>query len=158
VLIISTDPAHNLSDAFDQKFGAKPSLVNGFQNLYALEIDPKEGQDKGGLGGLGALFGGDGGSSAMEGLTEDQQAQSKGFLQEIMGSIPGIDEASSFGAIMKSLDEYKFDLIIFDTAPTGHTLRLLDFPRILDKGIKKLIELKERFGGMLTSMQGMMGG
>ena len=75
-----------------------------------------------------------------------------------MGSIPGIDEASSFGAIMKSLDEYKFDLIIFDTAPTGHTLRLLDFPRILDKGIKKLIELKERFGGMLTSMQGMMGG
>ena len=74
-----------------------------------------------------------------------------------MGNIPGIDEASSFGAIMKSLDEYKFDLIIFDTAPTGHTLRLLDFPRILDKGIKKLIELKERFGGMLTSMSGMMG-
>ena len=58
-----------------------------------------------------------------------------------MGSIPGIDEASSFGAIMKSLDQYKFDLIIFDTAPTGHTLRLLDFPRILDKGIKKMIEL-----------------
>lgn len=79
-------------------------------------------------------------------------------MQEIMGSIPGIDEASSFGAIMKSLDEYKFDLIIFDTAPTGHTLRLLDFPRILDKGIKKLIELKERFGGMMASMQGMMGG
>lgn len=92
----------------------------------------------------------------MEGLTEDQQEQSKGFLSEIMGSIPGIDEASSFGAIMKSLDQYKFDLIIFDTAPTGHTLRLLDFPRILDKGIKKLIELKERFGGMLTSMNSMM--
>ena len=74
-----------------------------------------------------------------------------------MGSIPGIDEASSFGAIMKSLDQYKFDLIIFDTAPTGHTLRLLDFPRILDKGIKKLIELKEKFGGMLNTMNGMMG-
>lgn len=74
-----------------------------------------------------------------------------------MGSIPGIDEASSFGAIMKSLDQYKFDLIIFDTAPTGHTLRLLDFPRILDKGIKKMIELREKFGGMLQSMTGMMG-
>ena len=66
-----------------------------------------------------------------------------------MGSIPGIDEASSFGAIMKSLDTYKFDLIIFDTAPTGHTLRLLDFPKILDKGIKKMIELREKFGMVL---------
>lgn len=73
-----------------------------------------------------------------------------------MGSIPGIDEASSFGTILKSLDQYKFDLIIFDTAPTGHTLRLLDFPKILQKGILKLIELKEKFGGMLTSMSSMM--
>jgi len=55
------------------------------------------------------------------------------------------------------LDSYNFDLIIFDTAPTGHTLRLLNFPKILEKGIIKLIELKEKFGGMLSSMGGMMG-
>jgi len=78
-------------------------------------------------------------------------------MQEIMGSIPGIDEATSFGQILKSLDSYNFDLIIFDTAPTGHTLRLLNFPKILEKGIVKLIELKEKFGGMLNSMGGMMG-
>jgi len=79
-------------------------------------------------------------------------------MSEIMGSIPGIDEATSFGQILKNLDQYDFDLVIFDTAPTGHTLRLLGFPKILEKGIVKLIELKEKFGGMISTMNGMMGG
>mmetsp|Transcript_31597 Transcript_31597/g.30908 ORF Transcript_31597/g.30908 Transcript_31597/m.30908 type:complete len:198 (+) Transcript_31597:325-918(+) len=81
-----------------------------------------------------------------------------GFLKELMSTIPGIDEAASFGEVMKSLDNYNFDLIIFDTAPTGHTMRLLNFPNILQKGLMKLIELKEKFGPMINKFQGMMSG
>ena len=72
------------------------------------------------------------------GMPGGGEGADSGFMKEIMTSVPGIDEATSFGEILKSLDEYKFDLIIFDTAPTGHTLRLLNFPNLLEKGIMML--------------------
>jgi arsenite-transporting ATPase len=73
------------------------------------------------------------------GLDSGDGGAGASFMKEFMGSVPGIDEATSFGEVIKSLDTYKFDLVIFDTAPTGHTLRLLNFPNILDKALLKMI-------------------
>jgi len=69
--------------------------------------------------------------------------ENKSFLTEFMSSLPGIDEATSFGEVLKSVEQYKFDLIVFDTAPTGHTLRLLNLPSILEKALAKLMTLKD---------------
>ena len=136
-----------MSDAFDQKFTNKPTAIKNFDNLFAMEVDPtaNEGGNSGNM--FSNLLGQAGVSQAQD---EEATAETTGFMKEIMASVPGIDEATSFGEVIKSLDEYNFSLIIFDTAPTGHTLRLLNFPNILEKGLVKLIELKDKFGGMMN--------
>ena len=50
-----------------------------------------------------------------------------------------------------------YSCIVFDTAPTGHTLRLLQFPTTLQKGLQKLMSLKGAFGGIMSQVAGLMG-
>ncbi|MQL98962.1 hypothetical protein Taro_031673 [Colocasia esculenta] len=128
VLIISTDPAHNLSDAFQQRFTKIPTLVNGFTNLYAM-ANPKVESDE---------------LPNVEGMD--------GFLSELTNAIPGIDEAMSFAEMLKLVQTMDYSVIVFDTAPTGHTLRLLQFPSTLEKGLSKFMALKSRFGGLFSQL------
>lgn len=139
VLLISTDPAHNLSDAFDQKLSSVPTLITGTTNLYAMEIQPELDNTR-----FSDSFG-----------TMDESTHS--MLTEMITSIPGIDEAVSFGELMRSVGSMEFSTIIFDTAPTGHTLHLLKFPDILNSGLSKLISLKQNFGGLFTQLAGVIG-
>ena len=50
-----------------------------------------------------------------------------------------------------------FEVIVFDTAPTGHTLRFLNFPSILEKGLNKLLTFKEKFNTLLDKVGGIFG-
>lgn len=134
VLVISTDPAHNLSDAFQQRFTKIPTLVNGFTNLFAMEVDPKVENDD---------------------LTNDDGLD--GFISELTNAIPGVDEAMSFAEMLKLVQTMDYSVIVFDTAPTGHTLRLLQFPSTLEKGLAKVMTLKNRFGGIISQATRLFG-
>jgi len=133
VLIVSTDPAHNLSDAFGQKFGREPVKVNGFDNLFCMEVDSS-------------------GEQEWDVIEAQQQAQGVApdglesgvgsIMKDLMTSVPGIDEAMAFAELMKMVQDMNYSTIVFDTAPTGHTLRLLSFPKTMESAIGKLLELK----------------
>lgn len=143
VLIISTDPAHNLSDAFGQKFGKDPRPVDGVPNLSAMEIDPS--------------------GTIEEFLQSDEARNMNGggempdFLNDIALSIPGVDEALAFAEVMKRIQKRDYNVVVFDTAPTGHTLRFLQFPSILENLLGKFRELSSKFGPMLGSLLGPQG-
>ncbi|KAI5795160.1 anion-transporting ATPase-like domain-containing protein [Geopyxis carbonaria] len=140
VLLISTDPAHNLSDAFNQKFGKEARKVDGFDNLSAMEIDP---------------------TGSIQELLESAEGNSGnpmgGLMQDIAFSIPGVDEAMSFAEVLKQVKSLSYSVIIFDTAPTGHTLRFLQFPTVLEKALGKISQLSGRFGPMLSGILGAQG-
>jgi arsenite/tail-anchored protein-transporting ATPase len=61
-----------------------------------------------------------------------------GFFKEFSTSIPGIDELMSFAELMKHVQSLSFDVTVFDTAPTGHTLRLLSLPGTMETLIGKV--------------------
>ena len=143
ILIISTDPAHNLSDAFNQKIGKQPTQIKGFDNLFGLELDPEK--DMNDIDKLNEI------------LHVQEKSKVEGFLQNMESTFPGIDEANNLKYMASLLDNKDYDLVIFDTAPTGHTLKLLEMPVIIGKSMEKILELKLQFSPVIDSMGGVLG-
>jgi arsenite-transporting ATPase len=119
-LVVSTDPAHSLGDALDRDLGAAPTDVRA--SLSAVEVDPETGQDayRGVVEALAAEF-------RDAGLRLDDADLERLFEA---GLIPGGDEVAALEYVARYADA-GYDAVVFDTAPTGHTLRLLDLPTVL---------------------------
>jgi arsenite/tail-anchored protein-transporting ATPase len=118
-LIVTTDPASNLADVFEQVIGHQITPITGVPNLWAMEIDPdqaaQEYRDR-------AL-------APIRGAFPAQMVQ---IIEEQMSG-PCTTEVAAFDRFTDFLElptggGLSFDTVIFDTAPTGHTLRLLELP------------------------------
>lgn len=93
-----------------------------------------------------------------QGVSQDGLESGVGsIMKDLMTSVPGIDEAMAFAELMKMVQEMNYSTIVFDTAPTGHTLRLLSFPKTMESAIGKLLDLKNRFAGMITQAAALLG-
>ena len=120
VLIISTDPASNLEDVLESKVSEEISQVSGLENLYAININPE----------VSAEEYRDRVTAPLVDILPE--AEIRKMKEELSGActteVAAFDEFSRF--ISGEYEGIKFDVIIFDTAPTGHTLRLLELPSL----------------------------
>ncbi len=149
-LIISTDPAHSLGDSLGiELLPGIPTPIKGIDNLSALEINPKVDM---------AEFSGLANTNPLEEMGMGGMMDNMPFLGDLedlaSSNPPGIDEALAFAKILEYIEtENNYDLIIFDTAPTGHTLRFLSLPETLSSWIGKLIKMKLKLGNMFGSLK-----
>ena len=134
-LVVSTDPAHSIADVFDQAFDDDPRPVEGRDGLHAMEIDPDEAVER----------------HLLEIKREMNEQVSAGMVNainrqiELAHNAPGAYESALFDRfidVMQNADGY--DRVVFDTSPTGGTLRLLSLPAFLGDWIDRLIEKRAR--------------
>ncbi|WP_247729385.1 ArsA family ATPase [Halovivax limisalsi] len=204
-LVVSTDPAHSLSDALETDVPSSPERLREDVPLYGVEIDPEAAMEAGetafggpgdpfgdagmdaqgagegandgtgdgpfGAGGAGPFgdAGGGGPSASADGGPFGDEGGPFGGLAAAMegenpmagllgGTMPGADEAAAVQLLLEYLDDDRFDRVVVDTAPTGHTLRLLELPELLDSMVGKVLTVRQRIGNMIDGIKGMFGG
>jgi len=140
VLIFTTDPAPSLTDSFGQKIGNEPMAIQGTKNLFAMEIDAKKVLEE---------FKEEYGEDILDILQEGTYLADEEAKEIFSLDIPGLDEVMGLKKITDFMDSQEYGLYIVDTAPTGHTLRLLTLPELLDDWIKFLANLRWKYHAMV---------
>ena len=78
-------------------------------------------------------------------------------MQEAMSPFPSTAEAMSYAKVMRLVKGIHFSVVVFDTAPTGHTLRLLSFPMISERGVGRRMHIKNQISPFISQMCNMRG-
>ncbi|XP_019434386.1 PREDICTED: ATPase ASNA1 homolog isoform X2 [Lupinus angustifolius] len=162
-LVVSTDPAHSLSDSFAQDLtgGTLVPVEGPDYPLFALEINPDKAREE-----FQTASKSDGGSGVKDfmdgmglGMLVDQLGELK--LGELLDTPPpGLDEAIAISKVIQFLESQEYSMftrIVFDTAPTGHTLRLLSLPDFLDASIGKILKLRQKIASATSAIKSVFG-
>ncbi len=147
VLLVSTDPAHNLGHLWERKIGEKPETLR--PGLDAVEIDPDREADRHFKAVGQHLYGM---------MPEHLHGEVHRYLQ-VSAQAPGAHEAAILERTAQlTVDGLRdYDLVVFDTAPSGHTARLLALPEMMAQWTRALLDNRaraDRFASVARSLDG----
>jgi arsenite-transporting ATPase len=143
ILLFSTDPAHSLSACLQVEIGPRPTVL--FPGLTAMEINSQAE-----FGKLKARY--------AEDIKRFLESVSQGFdltfdrvvLEKMMDMAPpGLDEIMALMRIMDFLTRDSYDLFVLDCAPTGHLIRLLELPELINEWLKAFFNLFLKYANIL---------
>lgn len=147
IRVISIDPAHSLGDAFGKEFGHEP--IDLASNLSGQEIDANRVLEQFRADYLWELADMISGESSQTDTTINVAYVPEAWRQIMSQALPGIDEMLSLVTVMDLLDSNQQDLIILDTAPTGHLLRFLEMPSALGDWLSWIFKLWIKYQDVL---------
>ncbi len=141
ILLFSTDPAHSISDSFNIKIGDSPTRIT--DTLDAMEIDAHKMMEE---------FKGENKAAIQELLTKTASLNEKEAEHAMDLTIPGIDEFMSLVKLSSFIDDNAYRTICVDTAPTGHTLKLLSTPTVVNNWLLFFSGLHNRYKSIMKLM------
>ncbi|EER05579.1 ATPase GET3, putative [Perkinsus marinus ATCC 50983] len=156
-LCVSTDPAHSLADALQVKLKGEPTMVE--ESLYGLEVDAKaamrEFAEAVSIDNVQKATGIDIRSLASKvGVDFTPIETQLGGMSEVSTAPPGMDELVAMARLMQLLHSSnyaEFDRIVIDTAPTGHTLRLLALPTFIHTALTTTMQIYDKVSTAVTA-------
>lgn len=137
-LVFSTDPAHSLADSLGVRLGPGLAPVAGVAHLWGLEIDAAAA-----LAGWKQRFG----EGMAELLTSASYLDDEDVAALLDLELPGLDELMGLQQIIELLaaEPPRFRHLVWDSAPTGHTLRLLELPALIDHWVRALAGIQWKY-------------